>query len=176
MRVVLHICCGVCAAGVVDTLLREGHEVRGFFFNPNIHLSDEYQRRLEAARLVAERLRFPLDEGAYMPEEWFRETESLSKEPEGGARCEVCYRLRLSKAYAHMLDLGAEAFTTTLTVSPRKQASVVNRIGHEVGGDAFLARDFKKRDGFKRAMQRAKEWEIYRQDYCGCVYSRRSSP
>lgn len=72
-----------------------------------------------------------------------------------------------------MLDLGAEAFTTTLTVSPHKRATVVNRVGEEIGGDRFLARDFKKQDGFKRATALAKEWGIYHQDYCGCVYSMR---
>ena len=171
MKVVLHICCGVCAAGVVETLLSEGHEVWGFFCNPNVYPDDEYQRRLEAARTVAERMKFHLDEAPYAPDEWFSETMSLEHEPEGGARCEVCFRFRLMRTHLHMLNSGADAFTTTLTVSPHKQALVVNRVGGEIGGDRFMARDFKKREGFKRAMALAKEWRIYRQDYCGCVYS-----
>ena len=173
VKVVLHVCCGVCAAGVVETLLLEGHEVHGFFCNPNIHPDDEYRRRLDAAWTVSERMGFPLVESDYTPEEWLRETAPLAQEPEGGARCEVCFRLRLRRTYLHMLELGADAFTTTLTVSPQKQASVVNRIGQEIGGDRFLARDFKKHDGFKRATEHAKEWGIYRQHYCGCAYSRR---
>ena len=173
VKVVLHICCGVCAAGVVETLLSEGHEVCGLFCNPNIHPVEEYQRRLEAARTVAEKMRFRLDESPYVPEEWLREAASLAEQPEGGSRCEVCFRFRLERTHLHMLDLGADAFTTTLTVSPHKRATVINRVGGEIGGDRFLARDFKKRDGFKRATALAREWGIYQQDYCGCVYSMR---
>jgi len=171
MKIVLHICCGVCAAGVVERLTSEGHQVLGLFYNPNIHPLEEYQRRLEAAREVARRLDFPLEIGPYTTEEWFQETTSLEKEPEGGKRCEVCFRLRLKKAYLHMENQGGDAFTTTLTVSPHKSARVVNRIGREIGGESFLERDFKKQDGFKRAIELAKKWSLYRQNYCGCVYS-----
>jgi predicted adenine nucleotide alpha hydrolase (AANH) superfamily ATPase len=173
VKIVLHVCCGVCAAGVVETLLSEGHEVCGLFCNPNIYPVEEYQRRLEAARTVAERMSFRLDESPYVPEEWLKEAASLAEEPEGGARCEVCFRFRLGRTHLHMLDSGADAFTTTLTVSPHKRATVVNRVGGGIGGDRFLARDFKKRDGFKRATALAKEWGIYQQSYCGCLYSMR---
>ena len=92
MKVVLHICCGVCAAGVVERLNTEGHEVYGFFYNPNIHPQEEYERRLEAVRKVAKEMNFPLEVGSYTPEEWFAETRALENEPEGGKRCEVCFR------------------------------------------------------------------------------------
>jgi len=111
--------------------------------------------------------------GPYTPEEWLEETASLKHEPEGGKRCQVCFRIRLDKTYDYLSDCGADAFTTTLTISPRKSAQVVNKIGQEVGGERFLVRDFKKKDGFKRAIQLAKRWELYRQDYCGCIYSMR---
>ncbi len=171
MKIVLHICCGVCAAGVVERLTSEGHQVLGLFYNPNIHPLEEYQRRLEVAHKVAEEFDFPLAVGPYTPEEWLRETSSLANEPEGGKRCEVCFRMRLKKTCLHMQEHGWDTFTTTLTISPRKSADVVNRIGREIGGDRFLARDFKKKEGFKRATELAKKWGLYRQNYCGCVYS-----
>ncbi len=175
MKVILHICCGVCAAGVVERLTSEGHEVLGLFYNPNIHPLEEYERRLEATHKVAKELNFPLEAGPYTPEEWFKETSSLENEPEGGKRCEVCFRLRLKKTYLYLLERGWDAFTTTLTVSPRKSAKVINKAGQEIGGDKFLARDFKKKEGFKRATELAKKWALYRQNYCGCIYSMRRS-
>jgi predicted adenine nucleotide alpha hydrolase (AANH) superfamily ATPase len=108
-----------------------------------------------------------------VPEEWLKETSGLEGEPEGGRRCEACFRLRLEKAYLFMKDRGGDAFTTTLTVSPHKSAAVINRVGEEIGGEKFLTRDFKKQEGFKRAMALAKKWALYRQDYCGCPYSQR---
>jgi predicted adenine nucleotide alpha hydrolase (AANH) superfamily ATPase len=173
MKVVLHICCGVCAAGSVEALGREGHDVLGFFYNPNIHPAEEYQKRLDVAYKVAKELKFPLEAGDYIPEEWFSLTSSLKDEPEGGRRCQVCYRLRLQKAYDYMTACGADAFTTTLTISPHKSAQVINSIGQEIGGAKFLIRDFKKKDGFKRAVQLAKKWDLYRQHYCGCIFSMR---
>ena len=173
MKVVLHICCGVCAAGAAEALAREGHEVLGLFYNPNIHPAEEYQRRLEAARKVAQESNFQLEVGSYTPEEWFSHTSSLKDEPEGGKRCQVCYRLRMEKTYDYMVSCGADAFTTTLTISPRKSAQVINRIGQEIGGEKFLVRDFKKNEGFKRAGELARRWQLYRQDYCGCIYSLR---
>lgn len=174
MKIILHICCGVCAGGVVERLTSEGHQVRGLFYNPNIHPLAEYEKRLEAADKVAKELNFPLEAGPYIPEEWFQETSSLEKEPEGGKRCEVCFRLRLKQSYLYLMDCGGDAFTTTLTVSPRKLAKVVNQVGQEIGGDRFLVRDFKKQAGFQRATELAKKWALYQQNYCGCIYSLRS--
>ncbi|OGO37889.1 MAG: hypothetical protein A2147_06395 [Chloroflexi bacterium RBG_16_57_8] len=171
MRVVLHICCGVCAAGAAERLKQEGHEVLGFFYNPNIHPREEYERRLVVARTVAGELGFRVEAPPYEPEEWFRVAGSMIREPEGGARCDVCYRLRLSRTAGFVKETGYDAFTTTLTIGPRKHAAVINRIGHEIAGERFLARDFKKKDGFKRAIELAKQWDLYRQDYCGCVFS-----
>ena len=173
MKIVLHICCGVCAAGVVERLTSEGHEVHGFFYNPNIHPIEEYEKRLEVAHRVAEELNFPLKVGPYTPEDWLEETSGLENEPEGGRRCEVCIRDRLKKTYLYTEYYGYDAFTTTLTISPHKSAEIVNRIGRELSGDRFLVRDFKKKEGFKRASELAKKWALYRQNYCGCVYSLR---
>jgi predicted adenine nucleotide alpha hydrolase (AANH) superfamily ATPase len=176
MKVVLHICCGVCAAGAAETLQSEGHQVIGFFYNPNIHPAKEYQKRLDVAYKVAGELNFSLEAGTYTPKEWFSLTNSLKDEPEGGRRCPVCYGLRLEKTKDYMAVCGADAFTTTLTISPHKSAQIINSIGQEIGGEKFLIRDFKKKEGFKRAVQLAKKWELYQQDYCGCVYSMRPNP
>ncbi len=173
MKIILHICCGVCATGAAERLTSEGHQVTGFFYNPNIHPQEEYKRRLEAACKVAKELNFLLEIAPYTTEEWFTETSSLENEPEGGRRCEVCFRLRLKGTYLYMKSCGGDAFTTTLTISPHKSAEVINRVGQEIGGDRFLVRDFKKKAGFTKAMKLTKEWALYHQNYCGCIYSMR---
>ncbi len=175
MKIVLHVCCGVCAAGAASVLLSEGHTVTGYFYNPNISPESEYYRRLAAAGTSAERLGFSLAEGPYDPSAWLSATNALKQEPEGGRRCAVCYRLRLESSYKFMVETGHDAFTSTLTISPHKSAKIINAIGEEIGGEKFLARDFKKKDGFKKAAGLAKSWQLYRQDYCGCLYSIRES-
>ncbi len=97
MNIVLHICCAVCAAGAAERLISEGHQVSGFFYNPNIHPEEEYRRRLESVRRVAEEMSFPLEVGSYTPDEWLKATSALANEPEGGKRCPLCFRLRLEK-------------------------------------------------------------------------------
>ncbi len=171
MKVLLHICCGVCAAGVVERLKQEGHEVTGLFYNPNIHPQEEYERRLGVAQSVAKELDFTMEIPPYYPEEWFALAGPLEMESEGGERCQVCFRLRLNMTFQSLDKAGCDAFTTTLTVSPNKKADIINRIGLEVGGDRFIARDFKKKDGFKRSNELANKWGLYRQHYCGCLYS-----
>ncbi|MFC1953706.1 epoxyqueuosine reductase QueH [Chloroflexota bacterium] len=171
MKVALHICCGVCAGGAAERLVSEGHRVYGFFFNPNIHPLEEYEKRLEAARKVAGELDFPLEAAPYKPEEWYIETRGMEAEPENGMRCRVCFRYRLKKTFQYTVDSGLDLFTTTLTISPQKSAAIVNQVGMEIGGDRFLVRDFKKKAGFQRSSELAKEWAIHRQNYCGCVYS-----
>lgn len=178
MKVLLHICCGICAGGAAERLMAEGHEVRGFFYNPNIHPREEYERRLEVARRVATELNFPLEEGPYDTEEWFAATEGLASEPEGGKRCDVCYRLRLQKTLDYLRGCSWDdkaVFTTTLTISSHKSATLINQLGQGMGGQRFLPSDFKKKDGFKRAGELARKWSLYRQDYCGCVYSMRKA-
>jgi predicted adenine nucleotide alpha hydrolase (AANH) superfamily ATPase len=171
MNITLHICCAVCAAGAAERLIEEGHSIHGFFFNPNIHPATEYQRRLENARIVARELNFPLFEAAYEPEKWMQETENLAGEPEGGARCNLCFQIRLEATYRFMKENGYNAFTSTLTMGSNKPAKIIDRIGLEIGGSYYLPRDFKKREGFKRATELARRWELYRQNYCGCTYS-----
>ncbi|MBN1191955.1 MAG: epoxyqueuosine reductase QueH [Dehalococcoidales bacterium] len=173
MKVALHICCAVCASAAAERLMQEGHSVLGFFYNPNIYPEEEYRLRLENTRRVARELDFSLEEGLYLPPEWNRAVASLENEPEGGKRCTVCFRLRLEKTFSFMLKSGCEAFATTLTIGPRKPAGLIRQIGREIGGEKYLDRDFKKKGGFKRAGELAREWALYRQHYCGCVYSLR---
>lgn len=171
MKILLHICCGVCASAVAEKLMIEGHVVTGFFYNPNIHPADEYEKRLEAARQAAKQLRFELIEGPYDRENWFEAAKEVACEPEGGKRCDLCFRMRIQKTYDYMKKHMFDAFTTTLTVSPMKEATIVNDIGREIGGEKFLCADFKKKGGFARTIEMAKDMGLYRQHYCGCIYS-----
>jgi len=171
MKILLHICCGVCAAGVVDTLTGQGHSVTGFFYNPNIYPAAEYDKRLEASREVSRRMGFELIEGEYDRAPWCEVSRGMEKDPEGGARCRECFRLRLAKTHDYFLEGQFDMFTTTLTVSPKKTAGVVNKVGLEMSAKSFLQADFKKKEGFKKAVELARCWDIYRQDYCGCEYS-----
>lgn len=175
MNVILHICCGVCAAGAANVLISEGHRVTGYFYNPNIYPEDEYSRRLDAAFQTARNLDFELIQGPYDAETWQSLVEEFKDEPEGGKRCQACYRIRLEKSYLFMQNNGFEAFTSTLTISPHKSAVLINAIGSETGGLSFMARDFKKKDGFKKAAAMARQWNLYRQNYCGCIYSLRGA-
>ncbi len=173
MKVALHICCAVCAAGAAERMMQEGHQVLGFFSNSNIHPEEEYHKRLESARKVASELSFPLTEDVYAPDEWFKAAVGLENEPEGGQRCPVCFRTRLTRSYRFMLESGADVLTTTLTMGSNKSAALIGSIGQEIAGDKFLKQDFKKREGFKRAGELARNFDLYRQNYCGCLFSLR---
>ena len=105
--------------------------------------------------------------------EWFALCRPLADEPEGRERCRLCYRFRLQATFRQSQELGLDFIATTLSVSPHKPASAINQIGRSLAGSFFLERDFKKKDGFKRSVQLSRDWGIYRQNYCGCVYSRR---
>jgi predicted adenine nucleotide alpha hydrolase (AANH) superfamily ATPase len=175
MKILLHICCGVCLAGSSEQLLAEGHQLTGFFFNPNVKPFEEYSRRLEAASEISAINNIPVIVPDYHPEIWLDGVSEFTQETEGGRRCEICFRIRLQSTYDYMCKNNFEAFTTTLTIGPQKSPETINRIGKEIGGNAFLVRDFKKRGGYQRAVQLAKQHQIYRQNYCGCVYSIRNT-
>jgi epoxyqueuosine reductase len=175
MKILLHVCCGVCLAGTAETLMAEGHNITGYYFNPNTAPPAEYEKRLAAAKTISEIMNFPIIFEPYNPDLWIESTNDLAQEPEGGKRCEICFRMRLQATYDYFLKNDFDGFTTTLTIGPRKSAEIINRIGREIGGEKFLARDFKKNGGAQRAVQLAKQYQIYRQNYCGCVYSVRKS-
>jgi predicted adenine nucleotide alpha hydrolase (AANH) superfamily ATPase len=171
MKVLLHICCAVCAASCVERLRKEGHEVSGFFYNPNIQPPGEYLKRLQEIEELARKENFPLIVGDYDIHNWSVRIEGLEDESEGGRRCTECFTLRLENA-AHMAqEKGFQAFTTTLTVSPHKDSQRINKIGKDISNGLFLLQDFKKKDGFKRTQELAKKYSLYRQNYCGCIYS-----
>jgi predicted adenine nucleotide alpha hydrolase (AANH) superfamily ATPase len=169
----LHVCCAPDATVAIERL-SPNYDVEPFFYNPNIHPCEEYEKRLAEMRKVAGRYGIPLHEGLYDDARWFDLAKDLMEEPERGRRCEVCFRMRLEATAAFAKERGFQAFAATLTVSPHKDAGIVNRLGKEAGdrlGIAYLATDLKKKDGFKRSLDLSKELALYRQDYCGCLPS-----
>ena len=172
-RILLHICCGVCASQAVLRLREENFDVAGFFYNPNIHPQEEYFRREETARQVSSILKFDLLRGPYDKDNWFAKTKGLENKAEGGRRCNLCFKIRLEETYKMARQMNIFKFSTTLTISPHKDSGLINEIGKEIDREAFIFRDFKKEAGFQLAIEFAKRYNLYRQDYCGCIYSRR---
>ena len=174
-RLLLHICCGPCAAAVIERL-KGTYVITGYFYNPNIQPADEYERRLEAAQTAADRFGIPLIEGHYEPEKFMEAVKGLEYESENGARCPVCYRMRLSATADYAARNSYDLFASTLTLGTRKHAAVINPIGCEaaaLSGIRFLQGDWKKQDGFKRSLEISREIDIYRQHYFGCLFSLR---
>jgi len=172
-EVLLHICCAPDAAYGVRAV-RERFDVTGFFYNPNIHPREEFRRRLLATLDLQDRTSFPLVIGNGGEPAWEDAARGLEGEQEGGRRCEACIRLRLRETAAKASALGMPAFGTVLTVSPKKDAAMINRLGREEearAGVRFLAADLKKRDGYLQSVRITRELGIYRQRYCGCRYS-----
>lgn len=172
-KILLHICCGVCASSPTERLRDDGFEVIGFFYNPNIHPQEEYLRRLEAAKAVADILKFELIAGSYDKDNWFARIKGLEDEPEEGRRCLICFQMRLEQTSRKARELGARFFATTLSVSPHKNSKMLNEIGKALDRADFLDYDFKKKDGFKKAMEFARQHKLFCQNYCGCVFSAR---
>ena len=172
----LHSCCGPCSSAVLERL-NEHFQVTVLYYNPNIEPEEEYEKRLEEQ----ERLLSLLPGGVkLLPCDWEHErfsafAENMAREPEGGKRCLCCFALRLDYTAREAKKHGFEYFTTTLSVSPHKNAENLNRIGESTGqehGVKYLTADFKKKNGYLRSLQLSKEFDLYRQDYCGCLYSR----
>lgn len=176
-RLLLHTCCIACGAHISQTL-GEDHDVVLFFFNPNIFPVGEYQRRLEETERIAHEFNWPLIIGEYDHDSWLAAVKGREEEPEKGKRCEICFALRLRQTAITAKENDFSLFTTTLTVSPHKSAAVISRIGQDLAkeiGIEYLDMDFKKNDGFKKANVMSKELNLYRQDYCGCEFSRRKN-
>lgn len=175
----LHSCCAPCSSYTLE-YLAEHFSITLLYYNPNISPESEYATRLEEQkRLIAElpvKNKVSLIAGRYDPREFLDAVRGLEKEPEGGARCGVCFRLRLAEAAREAVSLGAEYFSTTLTISPLKNAERINTIGREVAreyGVKFLPADLKKRGGYLRSIELSRKYGLYRQNYCGCVFSKR---
>ena len=179
-RLFLHSCCAPCSSYVLE-YLRPFFKITVFYYNPNISMDEEYRKRVaEQKRLIAaynEKTSYPIDiiEGDYEPGEFFTAIKGLEHCPEGGERCFSCYELRLRKTSQMAFEGQYDYFTTTLTISPLKNAVKINEIGERIAGEcgiSWLPSDFKKRDGYKRSIELSKEYDLYRQDYCGCIFSK----
>jgi predicted adenine nucleotide alpha hydrolase (AANH) superfamily ATPase len=175
LKILAHICCAPDAIYVID-LLQNEFEVTGYFYNPNIWPEDEYAKRLGETRKVEKILGFELLEEIYDTERWLKATMRFKDEPEKGRRCDICYALRLERTVQKAAALGIPSFTTIMSLSPWKKADVLNRIGRMLGRRyqiRFLEADFKKKGGFEKSIVLSRRHGLYRQNYCGCIYSHR---
>jgi predicted adenine nucleotide alpha hydrolase (AANH) superfamily ATPase len=157
--------------------LKKNHEVTLFFYNPNIFPQEEYDKRLNEVRKWAEKNDFELIEGPYVHLDWLQKILGYEKEKEGGLRCPICFSHRLEITAQLAKQNGYDIFATTLSISPHKNAETINRLGKEIAEKYqlnFYEADWKKNDGYRHSCQLAKAEGFYRQDYCGCEYSRES--
>jgi len=158
--------------------LEEKFLVEALWYNPNIQPQEEHDQRLESMLKLAAAVDLPLTMRSYEPEAWEEACMARMGDPEGGERCLICYELRLRAVAQFAANHGIRIIATTLTVSPHKPAAKVNPIGKRVAGEfglTFLDEDFKKRDGFLRSTELSRQYGLYRQDYCGCLPSRREA-
>ncbi len=177
----LHSCCAPCSSYVLEYLCRY-FRITVFYYNPNISASEEYRKRVEEQkRLIGaynrEKKGYPISvmEGDYEPKLFFDMAKGYEDCPEGGERCFRCFDLRLRETAKHAKAGGYDYFATTLTISPLKNAQKLNEIGQQLSGEYeinWLPSDFKKKNGYKRSIELSAEYELYRQDYCGCAYSK----
>lgn len=178
-RLFLHSCCAPCSSYVLEYLSRY-FEITVFFYNPNISPAEEYEKRVEEIRRMIGEMEFAhpveLVEGEYDPQVFFQMAKGMEHIPEGGERCFGCYRLRMEEAARLAKEGNYDYFTTTLSISPLKNAQKINEIGEELAEIyqvSHLPSDFKKKNGYKRSIELSGEYGLYRQDYCGCVFSKR---
>lgn len=176
-RLLLHSCCAPCSSYVLEYLSRY-FSITVLYFNPNIFPPSEYELRVKEEEGLIARMPFvhpvKLVKGAYDPEAFYKAARGLEKEPEGGRRCEKCFEMRLLEAVIQAKAGGFDFFTTTLSISPLKSADKLNEIGERLGREyqvSWLPSDFKKKNGYKRSIELSREYGLYRQNYCGCVYS-----
>ena len=177
-RLLLHSCCAPCSSYVIE-YLSDYFEITVFYYNPNLYPDNEYEiRSAEQKRFIGEfKAKNPLSyiDVPFAPDEFYGRVKGLEKEKEGGKRCEKCFELRLEKTADLAREKGFDYFATTLTISPMKNAALINEIGNRLEkecGVKYLASDFKKKNGFKRSTELSRQYNLYRQDYCGCVFSK----
>ncbi|MBW7572946.1 epoxyqueuosine reductase QueH [Caproiciproducens faecalis] len=174
----LHACCAPCSSYVLEYLSDYFH-ITLFYYNPNISPEGEYRKRVEEVKrlIAALPVKHPVSflEGNYDTDRFFALANGHEAEPEGGERCFACYSLRLREAAQAAKAGGFDYFTTTLSISPYKNAEKLNAIGAELEkefGVRYLYSDFKKKNGYKRSIELSEQYDLYRQDYCGCVFSK----
>lgn len=179
-RLMLHVCCAVCASYVLEYLYPH-FDITIAYYNPNITEPQEYAYRLSELRRYIEETRMTrikFAEVAYIPERFYEMTAGYEDAREGGARCSLCFSDRLEYTARLCKEYGCDYFATTLTISPLKNAEVLNRIGTAAGeklGVQYLPTDFKKKNGYKRSIELSREYGLYRQNFCGCVFSKREA-
>ncbi len=174
-KLLMHSCCAPCSSACI-LKLRQAFDVTVFFYNPNIDGEEEYYKRQSEQVKFCKNFDIPVIENSFNAESFYRVTEGMESLLEGGERCFKCYRLRLEESANYAKENGFEYFSTTLTLSPLKNAEKLNEIGFElerVKGVKYLATDFKKGGGYLKSIQLSKEYNLYRQSYCGCKYSKR---
>jgi Uncharacterized protein conserved in bacteria len=178
-RLLIHSCCAPCSSYVLE-YLSDYFYITIFFYNPNITEQEEYERRVKEQKKLIEELnpQYPIlmEEGTYNQKEFFNQVKGLEHIEEGGKRCATCFSMRLREAAMIAKERDFEYFTTTLTISPLKNAAMINEIGTHLSKEyevAFLPSDFKKKNGYQRSVELSKQYGLYRQDYCGCIFSKR---
>lgn len=181
-RLLLHSCCGPCSSHVLE-YLSQYFSITVLYYNPNIYPESEYIKRAAEQQRLLEKMRFtnPVDliPADYRPEVFDQAVQGYEAEPEGGKRCLKCFELRMDATAKLAKEHDYDYFTTTLSVSPHKDAQALNEIGKQLSeqyGVAYLFSDFKKKDGYKRSIELSELYGLYRQDYCGCRYSKRANP
>ncbi len=175
----LHACCAPCSTACLERVANF-FKVTIFYYNPNITEKHEYQKRIEEIKrlltLINPKYKVELLEGDYDPKVFLDMSKGLENEPERGKRCYKCYELRLKETAKIASQLGFNNFATTLTLSPHKNCDWINEIGENLDKEYesnYLYSDFKKKEGYKRSIELSKKYDLYRQDYCGCIYSKR---
>ena len=177
-KLLLHACCAPCSSYCLEYLSKY-FSITVFYYNPNIFPEEEYRKRVEEMKRLISEMDFvnPVSflEGEYIPQDFFDMAKGLEKVPEGGERCFKCYRMRMEETAKLAEKQGFDYFTTTLTISPHKNAKVLNEIGEKLQNEyeiPYLFSDFKKKNGYKKSCQLSEEYNLYRQNYCGCIYSK----
>ena len=176
-KLLLHSCCGPCSSYVI-TYLKDYFDITILYYNPNIEPSEEYEKRKQEQIKLINKLNIPtlkLLDTEYENEEYRKYVIGHESDREGGHRCHLCYELRLNKTALLAKKHNFEYFGTTLTVSPYKNATILNKIGEDLSKEynlKWLYSDFKKKEGYKKSIELSKKYELYRQDYCGCLFSK----
>ena len=176
-KLLLHSCCGPCSSYVI-TYLKDYFDITILYYNPNIEPHEEYEKRKNEQIKLINELNIPslsLMDTEYENNIYREYVKGYEDNPEGGSRCHLCYELRLKKTVELAKINGFEYFGTTLTVSPYKNASILNMLGEKLSKEynvLWLYSDFKKKDGYKKSIELSKKYELYRQDYCGCLFSK----
>ena len=175
-KLLLHCCCAPCSSACLERL-KEHFQITALFYNPNIEDEEYLRRKDELIRFIKETGWADFIDCDHDTKEFYSAVKGLEREKEGGKRCEVCFKLRLEKTAETAKELGYGYFTTTLTISPLKDAKLINTIGESLQSESvkWLYSDFKKRGGYLRSTELSKEHCLYRQNYCGCVYSRENT-